>query len=229
MTISSLKRIILTGALAVATHTAAFAIPIINPGLNNGSFELPATGSFTNLDGTTTNLWTYDSPTSIAGVSTNNVGSYQSAGGQTGAQYAFLQGVNGITTVSQTFNLAAIADVFLSYDVAGRLAGGGFGGLSSSFQAFIDATPIGVGTGTASSSVFANRSGSILNLAAGAHTLSFVATFGAGDNTALLDNVNLSTIEAPELDPKSSLTSLALIFGGLLVLYSRKTGAATIA
>ena len=112
MTISSLKRSILIGALAVVTHTAAFAIPIITPAINNGSFELPVTATFTDLDGTTTNLWTYTSPTSIAGVSTNNVGSYQNAGGQTGAQYAFLQGVNGTTTVSQTFNLAAIADVF---------------------------------------------------------------------------------------------------------------------
>lgn len=108
-----------------------------------------------------------------------------------GAQVAFLQGAGSITQAISGFQAGAGCQ--FTFSVAQR----GQGNTAvQDFQVYLDNTLIG--TYTPSSASYATFTTNAVIPGAGTHTLKFVGLCSAGgDNTALIDNIQLQTLSGP--------------------------------
>jgi RHS repeat-associated protein len=161
------------------------AVPAAAGGVAGGGFEAPAVapGNFTYAPAGS--AWTF---TGSAGLAAN--GSAFTSGNPPapeGGQVAILQGTGGI---SQTLTLAAG-----TYAVTVQAAQRGNWGGPQTFQVLVDGTA--VGTVTTAGAAYAGYATASVTVAAGSHTLTFQGLNpGGGDNTALLDQVQLLAVPA---------------------------------
>jgi hypothetical protein len=155
-------------------------------GLQQGGFETPNVGTGTygafayNPSGT---AWTF---TGSAGVAGNGSGFTDgNPDAPEGTQAAFLQASG---TFSQTATFAA-GSYALSFGAAQR---GNVQASSQTFEVTVDGAV--VGTFTPASTSYAAYTTNSFTLTAGSHTIAFIGLDpNGGDNTAFIDNVQLST------------------------------------
>jgi PEP-CTERM motif len=186
------------------------ASPVSANVLLNGDFEAPTTATYTYLTGLN-NDWTYGG----SGV-VNNVGGTAWFGGSpplgsSGNQFAFLQGAG--SSISQTFSIATAGTYGISWIDAGRpdIFGGCCRG-DQTYRVSLNSTVIGTYS-TVSGVGFNNEVANLGFLSGGSYTLTFLGLptdQSTLDETAFLDNVNVSAVPEP-----STWAMLILGFLGL--------------
>lgn len=158
-------------------------------GIANGSFELPATGSF--LYNPTGGNWSF---TGAAGIQ-HNGSAWGAPSAPSGVQTAFLQcgtsgsgPVNG--TISQSVSFASTGTYSVSFRAA--LRSWTTTSTKMSFKVMIDNTVVGNFSPTSTQfSVFTTTP---TNVTAGNHVLSFVGTSPAADTSDFIDAVTLNRV-----------------------------------
>lgn len=180
--------------LSLEDRTVPAALGVVDPG-----FEMPAMSLGTFQYKPTDSPWIF---LSGAGVTSNASGF--SAGNPLapqGTQALFLQRQG---SASQTMTLAAGAYTF-SFSAAQR------GNLASAqtFSVLLDGTVIGTFNNLTGTSYLSLTTSSV-NLAAGLHTLAFQGTnINGGDNTVLIDNIELNKLDANITDSGFEMLSLS--------------------
>jgi aryl-phospho-beta-D-glucosidase BglC (GH1 family) len=153
------------------------------PGISDGSFETPATGSYIyNPPGS---AWTF---TANAGVQ-HNGSAWGAPDAPDGIQTAFLQdgttGGNG--TISQSIYVLSPGTYTVSFQSA--LRSWRTSSTTMSFNVMIDNTVVGAFSPTSTS--FSGVTTSPISLTAGSHILSFVGTGNAPDTADFIDTVTV--------------------------------------
>ena len=186
--------------------------PLAVGGLGDAGFESPSEGTGFNAyayapAGT---AWTYGgysgSPGNGAGVAANGSAfTYYNPAAPQGTQVAFLQATGSFT---QSVSGLAAGTYTVSFDAAQRANSSGV--QDQNFEVLVDggqSDGVVAGTFTPASGSYAGMTTASFALAAGTHTITFQGLDSAGgDNTALVDNVqlNLSSLTATTTTLSSS-------------------------
>jgi hypothetical protein len=215
------------GLLTAAILASMAASPAnANVLLTNGDFEAPTTGTYAYLTGLN-NDWTYAG----AGVGIiNNTGGTAWFGGSlppgsSGNQFAFIQGSG--SSISQTFSVSTAGAYSISWIDAGRpdIYGGCCRG-DQMYQVSLNSTIIG-SYSTATGVGFDTETANLGNLSSGPYTLTFLGLptmNSTADETAFIDNVNVSAVPEP-----STWAMMILGFAGIGFMTYRRRKSAVIA
>jgi len=190
-------------ALAAGLAVAFLATPLMTAHANllvNGGFETGqlSAGAF-NYVGATLNSWTYAQATVGGGLLINagGGGGPWINGTQTGFGGTQVGGIQGTGSITQTFSALYDGTYTVSWVDAGR--GSSSGGAQNYTASLYDNTALSAVSSlsltTVFGSIFKAESFSVLLKAGDSYSLSFTGQ-NAVDQTALIDNVNVS--QAPE-------------------------------
>ncbi len=178
------------GLILGLTNGIANALPLVN-----ASFESPTTSNIvienTGLTPATADGWTWVGSSGILNGTGANTFETTARTGLDGSQHAYLQAGETSSSIAQGFTMGWAGIAAISWMEAGRSAALAFDGDTT-----YSVTAGGLTTTASTTSGSAFQSHTLTGyLTAGAYTLIFQNTSGAGDHTMYLDNVS---IEVPE-------------------------------
>ena len=177
---------VMSGAVS---GTASVTVAAAAAGLSDAGFESPSLGTGNFQYDPTGTPWSYSGS---AGVTSNGTGfSAGNPPAPQGVQVAFIQAGGAF---SQVVNGMTAGSYVLSFDAAQR---GNYGTSREDFEVLVDGTVVGTFTPTGTS--YAVYTTVAFTVTAGAHTITFQGLDSVGgDNTALLDAVNVNpTVSGP--------------------------------
>lgn len=184
----------LAGAVLTAPFMAAHAGLITNGGFETGQLS---SGGYVYENGTYQN-WTYSGNAVLINTASGNPWTTSDQTGYSGNQVA---GVQQTGSIAQTFTASITGSYLVSWLDAGRSYLGGNSGAQTYLISLVDNTTAltvsSLSLSTTSDSNFKAEALSLLSLKAGdSYTLTFKGQDTA-DETALIDNVNVSQVPEP--------------------------------
>jgi alpha-tubulin suppressor-like RCC1 family protein len=173
--------------------------------ITNGTFDTPATGSFS---ATAPTGWALSGNGGVSSGSWSGSG-FGVAGGSSG-QFAYVQRFSGPSSISQNVTFPLAGSYQLSYSLAGRdLSSGGHG--NCTYTTTISSSILSVGGSTTSNQPFAAQTHTFTVATAGTYTLAFTNTTASGDNTFYVDSVAITYLGLSATPPTVTTGSAASV------------------